>query len=452
MNSLFLRLLVALWLAMMLLGGTFAVIHAWTFPTEPSERWRRLSSRTTELRALQALDCARSGGERCTEPLEPIDERDPRIAIFKDGELVLGEAIDGAAAIEQAARVSKSRATATDARRDLVALYVDKGAGGPYVFVSTQLKPSPWAPFLVPEALPWRLLAIAVVTGLVSLVLARALSRPVRTLRAATQKLAEGDMSVRVAPDLRGADRETLALGLELDRMAARIESLRDAERRLLRDVSHELRSPLARLNLALELLRRKTPPEAEAQLARIDRESQRLDAIVGELLSLSRLEAGAGLERTERVEIDELVRAIVDDVAFEAEQKGARVALAEHGAQISVQGNEELLRRAIENVLRNAVRFTKEGSSVELAIDRDGDVAKLTVRDHGPGVPEAALTDIFRPFYRVEDDRARTTGGTGIGLAIAERALRLHGGSIKAENARDGGLVVSMQLPVAVG
>jgi two-component system sensor histidine kinase CpxA len=232
--------------------------------------------------------------------------------------------------------------------------------------------------------------------------------------------------------------------------MAERIEALLEAQRRLLRDVSHELRSPLARLGIALELVRRKSTAEATPALDRIERETERLNVMIGELLTLSRLESGQAIEKPEAVELGALVDAVVEDVSYEAAQHDKRVVVGKRDDCV-LEGREELLRRAVENVLRNAVRFTAPGSAVEIDLARAGAEATLTVRDHGPGVPDESLADIFKPFYRVGDDRARASGGTGIGLAITERAVVLHGGNVVAENVRSdgGGLAIRMTLPV---
>jgi signal transduction histidine kinase len=287
------------------------------------------------------------------------------------------------------------------------------------------------------------------VSGIFSVVVARYLSRPLRVLRDATRELAAGDLTVRVSHRLKGADGESLALGAEMDRMAERIQELLETQKRLLRDVSHELRSPLARLGTALELVRRRSPADVEPQFDRIERETGRLNAMIGELLTLSRLDAGQGLERVERIDFAALVDQVVDDASFEAEQYGSRVEIGPHGACF-VEGNEELLRRAVENVVRNAIRYTDADTTVQVELDCAGSQAEVRVRDHGPGVPAPLLTDIFKPFFRVGTDRARKTGGSGIGLAITQRAVLLHGGSVAAKNADDNGLVVTLRLPAA--
>ncbi|WP_437629759.1 ATP-binding protein [Sorangium sp. So ce854] len=449
MKSLFLRLLVSMWIAMALLVGLFAVIHGWAFSAEPSTLRRRLNTRTIELRAESAVTCARDGLAGCAQRLTPLDPRDQRVAVYRSGALVAGEPVEDAAGVEDRARRSADGVAVEIDDRELVAVVLRRDPA--LVAVATGPVRSPWMFFIVPETLPLRLLAIVVVTGLVAVVLARYLSRPIRVLRGATQRMAAGDLSVRVSRQLAGADGETVALGRDMDRMAERIDELLETQRRLLRDVSHELRSPLARLNIALELVRRRSPPDVEPAFDRIERETERLNGMIGELLTLSRLETGRGMERTERVDLTALVEQLVEDAAFEAEQQGCSVELGARDA-CSLDGNGELLRRAIENVVRNAVRFTELGTAVRVDLECAGGVAELRVRDRGPGVPEAALGDIFRPFYRVDDHRARGAGGTGIGLAITQRAVLLHGGEVEARNAEDGGLVVALKLPVVAG
>jgi two-component system sensor histidine kinase CpxA len=357
----------------------------------------------------------------------------------------MGPAIDGAAPVIAEAKSSSEKVAEATGDRELVAVVLTRDPS--IVAVSSGPVRSPWMFFIVPETLPYRLLAIVVVTGVVSVVLARYLSRPLRTLRAATRQVAEGDLSVRVTPSLGGADGESLALGRDMDRMTERIGALLEAQRRLLRDVSHELRSPLARLNIALELVRRKSTPDTAPAFDRIERESTRLNEMIGELLTLSRFEAAGVLEHTDEVDLSALVGVVVEDVAFEAEQHETRVSL-DAAPRVSLVGDRELLRRAIENVLRNAVRFTEHGSTIDVRLAEQDGAIELRVRDHGPGVPDEAAQKIFEPFYRVDTDRARAKGGTGIGLAITHRAVVLHGGTVTAKNAEGGGLEIAMRLP----
>jgi two-component system sensor histidine kinase CpxA len=292
-----------------------------------------------------------------------------------------------------------------------------------------------------------------VVGGLVCLGLAWHLTAPVRRLRTAAQRLARGDLTSRVgAGPIRGRD-EIAALGRDFDLMAERIEELMSARHRLLRDISHELRSPLARLTVALELARQRSGDEAKSALDRIGWEAERLNDLIGQLLTLTQLESGGDRIAREAVPLTPLVQAIAADANFEAQTR-QRTVRAVVDDDLTVQGSAEMLRRGIENVVRNAVRYTAESTQVEISLSRrctdSGAMAVIRVRDRGPGVPEQALSKLFVPFYRVADARDRQTGGTGIGLAIAERAVRLHGGTVTAANAPEGGLIVEITLPTS--
>jgi two-component system sensor histidine kinase CpxA len=223
------------------------------------------------------------------------------------------------------------------------------------------------------------------------------------------------------------------------------------AQQRLLGDISHELRSPLARLGVALGLARQRSGTEANGALDRIERESDNLNEMIKQLLELTRLESGTdGRKRTE-VDLAALVHDVVEDADFEARsvKRSVRIVKSE---SCTIDGVEELLRSAIENVVRNAVRFTPEGTAVEVALQKQNGYvdhfAVISVRDRGKGVPEDALEKIFRPFYRAEDARDRQSGGgTGLGLAITERAVRMHGGSVEAVNLNGEGFSVEMRL-----
>ena len=233
--------------------------------------------------------------------------------------------------------------------------------------------------------------------------------------------------------------------------MASRIESLVEAQRRLLGDISHELRSPLARQGVALGLARRRAGTEATTALDRIEREASRLNEMIGQLLSLSRIETDADGSKKSKIDLTTLVQEIVEDGDFEARERDRRVRLISTEA-VSLRAVPELLRSAIENVIRNAVRYTEANTEVEVSIASkliaNNRWAVITVRDHGHGVSNGQLTGIFQPFYRVEDDRDRRTGGSGLGLSIAARAIKLHGGTIEASNAPNGGLIVEIRLP----
>jgi signal transduction histidine kinase len=296
-------------------------------------------------------------------------------------------------------------------------------------------------------------LAIALlVSTVICFFLTRHLVGPIDRLRQATRAMAAGDLSVRMLPSLKGRQDDLALLAADFNTMAERVENLLESKQQLLRDVSHELRSPLTRLQLALSLARR---PDAavERQLARIEAEADRLEQLIARILKLVRLERPASALEGVPVDVGQLLETIARDVAIEAEARGCILTLhAESG--LKVGGDPELLRSAFENVIRNAVRYGA-GSAVEVRGSRSApeppDEAReveVSVRDHGPGVPEKDLKLIFEPFYRVDAARDRALGGEGLGLAIAARAIAAHGGRIEAHNAPDGGLEVAMRLP----
>ena len=292
---------------------------------------------------------------------------------------------------------------------------------------------------------PW----IPLVTGLIaslafSALLAWYVAKPIRLLRRAFDAAARGKLDTRVTPRMGGRRDELADLGRDFDRMAAQLQAQIAAQQRLLHDVSHELRSPLARMQAAIGL-GRQNPDKLPDTLERIERESARLDTLVGELLTLSRLEAGTR-GRAERIELIELIAAIADDAQFEAQAAGREVRFEGSGEAWS-WAQAALVQRAFENVIRNAVKYTAEGTTVEIATRVTGKTLEVDVADRGPGVAEAERADMFEPFKRGNNDS--TTPGFGLGLAIAQRALAAHGGTIAARPRDGGGLVMQLRLPL---
>lgn len=295
--------------------------------------------------------------------------------------------------------------------------------------------------------LGWRLLVLLAIAALVCFWLARSFSAPISRLRKATRQLAAGDLSIRVGAQIKGKN-EIGGLARDFDHMAERLEDLVAAQQRLLRDISHELRSPLARLGVALELARQVGNPDSRVKaLQRIELEAERMNEMIGQLLSLTRLESGAKELHPEPFDLAEMLGNLVHDADFEARNRGCQVLFTGPAAQ-PFYGSQELLARAVENVIRNAVKYTADGTSVRVELIPSARSLRLRVRDQGPGVPPESLGKLFDPFYRVADARDRQSGGTGIGLAIAERAVKLHLGEIRAENHPEGGLVVEIILP----
>lgn len=441
MRSLFPRIFVSFWIAMTLIGASFAVIYATTHPSERGRRFRSLVHDSIRRLADDALD-AEARGEDAGDVLARFHDETGMAVYVIDGERAYGPT-----PVPREAKALAESARSGERTREieggvLVAFALDR-AGEP-IAVARLRGPSPWARAVGAETLHWRALVVFLVSGLVALLLARYLTRPLRALRRATQRFAEGDLSVRVTPELSRADAEIAALGADFDRMAARVEELVLAQRRLLTDVSHELNSPLARLRVALELARQRAGEGAGAPLDRIEREAERLSALIGEILTVTRLEQGEGTPM-QALDLGALVEDVARDADFEAKGRGRAVVASTE--PVTITGDEEILRRAIENIVRNAIRFAPDASEVTIAMAREGDDVVVRVRDRGPGVPEDALEDIFVPLYRVERDRDRKTGGAGLGLAIADRAVKLHGGAIEAENAPGGGLLVTVRL-----
>jgi signal transduction histidine kinase len=289
-------------------------------------------------------------------------------------------------------------------------------------------------------------LAIALaVSTVICFFLTRHLVAPIDRLRQATREMAAGDLSVRMLPRLKGRQDDLALLAADFDTMAERVQSLLESKQQLLRDVSHELRSPLTRLQLALSLARREDGG-VERQLTRIACEADRLEQLIARILKLVRLERPGSDFQGVSVDVGKLLEMIGQDVTIEAEARNCTVSVRAD-AGLEVAGDLELLRSAFENVIRNAVRYGPSGSAVTVtAVRRDG--VEVAVRDHGPGVPEKDLKLIFEPFYRVDAARDRAGGGEGLGLAIAARAIAVHGGSIEARNVPDGGLEIAMRLP----
>jgi two-component system sensor histidine kinase CpxA len=317
-------------------------------------------------------------------------------------------------------------------------LMVRRSADGRYAILTKLDGP----PFGGPNVLPY-FAVILVAIGLFSYALFRYLVSPVRQLALAVERFGQGDFSARV--DVRRND-EFGVLADRFNEMAERIQTLLGAQRRLLEDVSHELRSPLARMQYALELLR--TAAEPEAGLNRMRKEIDRLSMLVSELVEVTRAEGDPLARQRENVDLAQLAREVVEVCGIEAEAKGCRLEL-DTESDVRREADRELLWRAIENIIRNAIRHSPQDASVSIAVRTQAKQAVLTVRDRGAGVPEELLQRIFEPFFRVDDSRSSRTGGLGLGLAIARRAIALHEGELTAANAIPG-LLVEIRLPLS--
>lgn len=450
MRSLYVKIFLSFWVAMLLTGATLVVLALTTEDPSSERRMRERSLRQLghdlvwvyETRGADALAAETARVER---------SKRMRALLFKGAEVPLAGGPPPAGILLLVKEAAETHEVQRQYGSDRLWFAVPLTAE--YALAAGLPRPSRLEWLLSPRRLAVRLLVTFLFAGVVCFLLARSLTAPIGKLRAATRRFAEGDFAARVAPELGGRRDEIAELGRDFDVMAERIEGLMEGQRRLVRDISHELRSPLTRLTVALELSRQSCGAVAAAPLDRIELEATRLNGLIGQLLSLSALESGTQALVKAPVALTELVEAIVGDAAFEAQHRHRSLEFSSGGEAITVDGSAPMLAQAIENVVRNALSYAGEGSAVEVGLDRRLEarcaVAVVSVRDHGPGVPEEALPHLFEPFYRVAEARDRKTGGSGIGLAITERAVRLHGGSVRAANAPGGGLLVEITLPI---
>ena len=454
--SLFLKVFLWFWLAMALVIGALFLTTELTRSRQQTSLYTGMD-RAMDAFALRAAETFEREGRDAVARLfgQPDDAGDPRVVFYladESGAEVTGRNVPPVVRETMRRAASSGRIErGPPGGRMFVAHPVTTARGRRYVLADSAGPPGFFADR--PAAQLLRVLAVLLTAGVLCYLLARYIVSPVVKLRGVTRQVAGGDLSARVGPLLGRRSDELGAMGRDFDQMAARIEALMGAQQRLLRDISHELRSPLARLGVALDLLRKRAGPEAETQLARIEREAARLNEMIGQLLSLSRQEDGAGGVRAERVDLAALLREVAEDADFEARGLNRSVEVTACEA-CETRGTRALLLSAVENVVRNAVRHAPEGTAVRVSLrcrraGGDGGEAVIYVRDEGPGVPEEALAEIFRPFYRVDASRTRETGGTGLGLAITERAVRLHGGSVAAANDPNGGFTVEILLPL---
>jgi two-component system sensor histidine kinase CpxA len=320
-----------------------------------------------------------------------------------------------------------------------------KGRGGMYTLVTRY----DTIPLLRGQGL-FQLFAISMVLASIAcFLLAHYLSKPIWQLRLATRRLASGDLNARAGEKLGRRSDEIADLVRDFDAMAEQIRDLLESQKRLLSDVSHELRSPLARLRVALALARRTENESQRPSHERIEKEIERLDEMIGRILTLSRLESGQLKLATAEVDLNELIQSVLADARFESARTGHSIEFTSD-VQMELQADEELLRSSIENVVRNALYYSSGSDPIQVNLLSENGQAVIRVRDYGPGVPPEALADLFRAFYRVDDSRVSLTGGTGLGLAIAQRAILAHGGTITAQNADPHGLIMEIRIPAS--
>jgi two-component system sensor histidine kinase CpxA len=451
MKSLFLKIFLSFWVALALFV-VLAILVTLAMRPQRNSSWEAL--RTSVIN--EAVSEYEQGGEQqVRQYLETLQEQQHVRAYIFDEK---GNEISHRAAPDWAERVAKggprnphdgfiipvppvlreSRSSSDGQHRYTLVLGLPPG---PRVFFGPRGLPLPG------------LIILVLSSGLVCYFLAWYVTKPVARLRAATQQIAGGDLTARAGdPNSKRRD-EIAGLVRDFDTMAGRLETLVKAQSRLLNDISHELRSPLARLNVALGLARQRSGEESAAMLERIELEASRLNELIGRLLTLARLEDGEQHVPSTPFSLDEVVLNVAEDAEFEAQARRCHVRSEIPAGIWVVRGDPSLLHSAIENVVRNAIRYTREGTTVDIHLEKTGiaggEEAVVRVTDCGSGVPPDALEKLFEPFYRLDDARGRQTGGVGLGLAITERAVRFHGGRVAATNRAEGGLMVEIHLPL---
>ncbi len=451
MKSLFLKIFISFWLAQALFL-VLAILVMLALRPQRNSTWDTLRS-TALTDAISAYE--QGGAPQARAYLENLQRTHHiRAYVFDEqGTEISGRSSAGWAEHVAAGRPSPPRPGMVFPRPQILTESRASSDGRHLYTIAMELPPGPRV-FFGPWGIPMPGLIIAVISsGLVCYLLAWYMTKPIIRLRAATRQLAAGDLTARAGSSNSRSHDEIAGLVRDFDGMAARLESLVKAQSRLLNDISHELRSPLARLNVALGLARQRSGPESAAMLERIELEASRLNELIGRVLTLARLEDGEQRVSSTPVPLNEVVMSVAEDAEFEAQARHCHVRSEIQEGLWMVRGDVSLLHSAVENVVRNAIRYTHEGTAVEISLVREnnasGNEAVVQVRDSGDGVPTDALEKLFEPFYRLDDARGRQTGGVGLGLAITERAVRFHGGRVAAMNRPQGGLTVEIRLPL---
>ncbi|MCU1320903.1 MAG: hypothetical protein JWM43_552 [Acidobacteriaceae bacterium] len=451
MPSLFLKIFLWFWATVIATGIAFVLTFTLGPQSVPS-RWHATLMDTANYSGTIAVEEAeRNGFPAASAYIERIEhETNLRACLFDlVGGLVAGSDCESFRSMISHVTVLKASDFSMKHGIARVALRLQGISGHEYVFV-TELPAGPRAALGMNQAriaLQWGVAFL--VSGLICYLLTHYLTTPILRLRQASQQLAAGDLSTRAAAAVERRHDELGDLVRDFNTMASRIEELVSRQRQLISDVSHELRSPLARLNVALDLGRERKGDDSAFD--HMEQDLGLLDEMIGRLLTLAKLDTPAAPVPMRSLDLTELVSQIVRNADFESRERDGHVTLTAH-EQHCVWGNTELLGSAIENVIRNAVRYTGSGTAVEVVLEweknSNASFVRLAVHDHGPGVSESELVSIFQPFYRAAEARDRQSGGAGLGLAIADRVIRIHGGTICARNAEPRGLWVEILLP----
>jgi len=443
MHSLFSRIFLLFLLAMTLIVGS-SIATTFTIASRENEspEFQRRPSLAIQASEVLAHDGVAALRNWLDINKTVIGDRE-LFVVGPDGQDILGRRLPEGAS----RRLGMSREPAPgNFRPSRAAPQIVASDGAIYTVFTTPRRPSVFGALSLP-AISFTILGIAlVVSALTSWWLAEHLTAPIRRIQAGARALASESLDVRVSAGLEERKDELAVLARDFDAMADQLRANRGATTQLLRDISHELRSPLARMRVALGLARQ-PPADLSRQLDRLEREIERLDAMISQVLKLAHLHGTDALQQRERFDLGEVIEELVRDANFEGAVKNCRIDL-QGMTESALFGSRELLRSAIENVLRNAVRYSPNDTAVQMTVSKSDGGLEILIRDHGPGVPAAELERIFEPFYRVAESRDRDSGGEGIGLAITSQVMKAHGGSAQAVNAPNGGLEVRLRLP----
>ncbi|MBF0424016.1 MAG: HAMP domain-containing protein [Magnetococcales bacterium] len=429
----FIKLFFAFWLTMILMGG----LIAWTADhMRDTFEKRTPDAILAELRVRDQLMelLVGEGVERLRSVLSARSDQEQYLVFDESGQDILGRKV---------MRPRDKVFLDLEARHPFQPQEVISKEGMNYRIWMRPKRPSLFA---IMVSFPWLLALMIALSGVVVLVLAVHFTQPIQRLRETSLRLAAGDLSARYLPGSLRLPDELSCLGRDFNFMAERLDHLFHSHKRLIRDISHELRSPLARMRVAIEMIHPGDSISAD-HLHHVEQEMERLNILIGQILTLSRFETILEDDRHDWIDVNGLIEALVVDVRFEADSM-ERTVVKDLCGEMVIRANVEQLRSALENVIRNALRHTPKGSSVFITTRAEGPGLTIQIRDQGRGVPEDQLESIFLPFYRVGEARDREDGGFGLGLAIASRVIEHHDGTIRASNHEEKGLIITIVLP----
>ena len=455
MRGIFAKIFLSFWLtgSIVIIASIVAVVFLHRPGHQPSARVFQETSRAYGLATIAAYE--ESGAPAAGEYLRDLSKNARTESCLFDlaGTPLVGERCDKFRPLVVPLLADGSLVRSqSDRGSTVLAFKLDEGSGRAYVFASQIITGSHASPTYDLKDLTLRGGIAIVISGLICYLLALYLTEPIRQLDKAVQKMTAGDLGTRVTAPLTLRRDELGEFARDFNEMAGRTENLINGQRQLFYDVSHELRSPLARMNVVVDILRKRVNDDPNVD--RLDNDLNLLNEMIGRILTIAKLEATAVVHKPVRIGLADLIESIAHDADFEAQEKGSRVEVSIADASV-VYGDHNLIRSAIENVVRNAVRYTDVGTAVEIRLGQSMGsscpFAYVDVRDYGPGVPSSELSNIFAPFYRVSDEGGRDSNGVGLGLSITDKIVKLHGGQIRASNVSPRGLKMEIELPLTI-